>query len=33
MTRSLLKKKDNETGSKEDLKLHKIQRNVVTKLN
>ena len=33
MTRSLLKKKANETGSKEDLKLYKIQSNVVTRLN
>ena len=33
MKRSRLKNKANNTVSVEDLKLHKIQRNVVTKLN
>ena len=33
MKRSQLKNKTNKTGLKEDLKLYKIQRNVVTKLN
>ena len=33
MKRSRLKNKTNKTGSKEDLKLYKIQRSVVTKLN
>ena len=33
MKRSQLKKKTNKTGLKEDLKLNKIQRNAVTKLN
>ena len=33
MKRSRLKNKANKTVSVEDLKLHKIQRNVVTKLN
>ena len=33
MKRSRLKNKANKTGSKKDLKLYKIQRNVVTKLN
>ena len=33
MKRSRLKNASNKTGSKEDLKLSKIQRNVVTELN
>ena len=33
MKRSRLKNKVNKTVSVEDLKLHKIQRNVLTKLN
>lgn len=33
MKRSRLKNKANKTVSVEDLRLHKIQRNVVTKLN
>ena len=33
MKRSLLKNNANKTDSKEDLKLYKIQRHVVTKLN
>ena len=33
MKRSQLKNKANKTVSVEDLRLHKIQRNVVTKLN
>ena len=33
MKRSQLKNKANKTGSKEDLKLNKIQRNVVTNRN
>ena len=33
MKRSRLKTKANKNGSKEDLKLHKIQHNIVTELN
>ena len=33
MKRSRLKIKANKNGSKEDLKLHKIQRNIVTELS
>ena len=33
MKRSWLKNKASKTGLKEDLRLYKIQRNVVTELN